>query len=144
MMQHWIFREPTLALGLPVYICAAVVFPLHLGWTGASLLAFAAYLLVAAVLLAAADVLGQPGLYPGWGALLPQSMLSVLALAVPAGLAFALGALVGPVEERLEDQVCLMEQSGSSQAAADEADDIFDVTADCVPRTLGMAELRPG
>jgi hypothetical protein len=59
-------------------------------------------------------------------------VLGVLALVVPAGLAFSLGAVVGPVEERLEDQVCLMGNAGpASDSAAAEADDTFDVTADC-------------
>jgi hypothetical protein len=132
-MKAWLFREPTLCCGLPVYICAAVVFPFQLGWTGASLLGFGLYLVLAAGLFSVADVFEAPSFYPKWGYVVPQAFCSLLILAVPATLAFALAAAVAPIEEQMDDQVCLVRSgAGSSDTVAAEADDALDVTPDCV------------
>lgn len=132
MLQRWILREPCLAFGLPVYGFAAVLFPLHLGWTGASWLAFAGYLLIAAALFSTADAVTQPALYPSWLFVVPQSLLSLFALAIPASLAFAIGSNVGPVDEAWDGVVCASQGAAEADTREAESDDTFDMTADCV------------
>ena len=128
MFQHWIMREPTLAFGLPVYAFAAILFPLHLGWIGTSWRDFAGYLVIAAILFSLVDALTQPASYPKWSSVIPQSLLSLMALAMPAVLAFALGSVVGPVDaERAGVQalhvrsVGIAEQLGETLVAARDA-----------------------
>lgn len=132
-MQGWIFREPALCLGIPVYLFAALVFPLHLGWSGASYLALAGYLGVTGALFTAADVLTHRGFYRRWQEIVAQAVLSLLTIALPALLAFAVGQAFDRSEEGLEDELCAMSgyASGSDSAEA-EADDAIDVTPDCV------------
>jgi hypothetical protein len=129
---HWIFREPAFALGLPVYLLAALVFPLHLGWTGATWPAFAAYAVIAAGLLSAANLLVRPVDHPGWTHALQQALLGLPALALPAALAFAIGTLAGPVDEAFDEEMCASHGAAESDNAAVESDDTFDVTPDCV------------
>ena len=131
MFQHWIFREPALAFGLPVYVFAAILLPLHIGWIGASFLEFSGYLVVAAVLFAIADALFQPTLYPRLLSVIPQSFLSLLALAVPAALAFWLGSIAGPIDEALDEGVCASQGAAESDTVEAESDDTFDMTPDC-------------
>jgi hypothetical protein len=133
MFQRWILREPALAFGLPMYGLAGIVFPLHLGWTGATWLGFAAYLAIAAGLLSVADAFLRREDYPGWATVVPQAVLSLTALAIPAALAFEVGALLGPVDEQFDEQVCASQGEGEADTAAAEADDTFDVTPDCIP-----------
>jgi hypothetical protein len=130
-MHLWIFREPALRFGVPVCLFAVIVFPLHLGWTGASPFAFAGYLLIAGVLFSVADALLQPSFYPKWSAIISQSVLSLLGLAVPAGIFFLIGTAIGPVEEQLEDQYCAKRGTAEISDASAEADDTFDPTPDC-------------
>jgi hypothetical protein len=132
MLQRWILREPALAFGLPVYGLAGFIFPLHLGWTGTTWLGLAAYLAVAASLLSIADAFLRREDYPGWGAVVPQAVLSLMALAIPAALAFEVGALLGPVDEAIDEGVCATQGEAEADTAAAEADDTFDVTPDCV------------
>jgi hypothetical protein len=132
MWQHWILREPALAFGLPVYLLAALVFPLHLGWIGTSWLALACYLVVATALLSVADALLRPGYYPSWTSIFPQSVLSLLVLVAPAALAFGIGALAGPVDEANDEKVCASRGAGESDTPEAESDDTFDVTPDCI------------
>ena len=134
MLQYWLLREPSLCFGLPVYLAAAILFPLHLGWTDAGLLALAGYLVVAAVLFSLADALTQPALYRRWVAVVPQSLLSLLALAVPAALAFALGAALGPIDEALDEEACASHGAAEVDTVEAEADDTFDVSPDCSAR----------
>jgi hypothetical protein len=131
MLQHWLLREPSLCFGLPVYLFAALVFPLHLGWTGTSPGSFLGYLVVAAVLFSSVDALAQPGFYARWEAIIPQSVLSLLALAVPALLAFAAGAYLGQVDEAWEGEVCAARGVAELDTIEAEADDTYDITADC-------------
>lgn len=132
MTPHWIFREPSFALALPVYLVAALVFPLHLGWTGASWLAFAGYIVIAAGLLSTANLLARPADHPGWTAALPQSLLGLAALALPAALAFGIGTLAGPVDEAFDEEMCASRGAAESDTAEVESDDTFDVTPDCI------------
>ena len=134
MLQHWLLREPSLCFGPPVYLFAAFLFPLHLGWTGSSLGSFAAYLVTAAILFSLADAIAQPGFYARWRALIPQSVLSLLAIGVPAGLAFAAGTTMGPVDEAADEQVCAVQGLDELDSPEAEADDTYDVIADCAPR----------
>jgi len=137
MLQHWLVREPSLCFGVPVYLCAAILFPLHLGWIDSSVLSFAGYLVVAAVVFSLADAVAQPALYRPWLSLIPQSFLSLLALGVPAILAFTLGSLAGPVDEALDEEACAIQGSAELDSVAAESDDTFDVTPDCAPAPAG-------
>ena len=134
MSPYRLLREPSVSMGAPVFLCAAVVFPLHLGWTGTSLPALAGYLLIAAVLFAVADVLTNGVAGTSWRALLPQALLSLMALSVPAAAAFYVGTLVGPVDEAFDEEACAAQGSGELDSFATEADDTFDVTPDCAER----------
>lgn len=133
MFQRWILREPALAFGLPVALLAALVFPLHLGWIGASWLAFAGYVAIASALLSTADAVLRRTDYPDWTFVIPQALLSLMALAIPAALAFQVGALFGPVDEAMDEEVCASQGAAEADTAAAEADDTFDVTPDCIP-----------
>lgn len=132
MLLHWLLREPSLSFGLPVYLFAALLVPLHLGWIGASLLELVGYLVVAAAIFTVADAVTHPGLYVKRRALVAQAFLSLLALAVPAALAFSAGLLAGPVDEELDEEACASQGSGESDTLDAEADDTFDVTPDCI------------
>jgi hypothetical protein len=131
MTQHWIFREPALAFGLPVYVFAAIIFPLHLGWIGTSWLEFGGYLVIAAVLFAIVDALLQPSYYPKWLSVLPQAFFSLLALALPAALLFAIGSAVGGVDESFDEVVCASRGATEIDTVEAESDDSFDFTPDC-------------
>src|SRR5690606_39179054 len=130
MFQRWILREPALAFGLPVALLAALVFPLHLGWIGATWLAFAGYVVIASALLSVADAVLRRSDYPDLTFIIPQALLSLMALAIPAALAFQLGAMLGPVDERMDENLCASRGAAEADNAAAEADDTFDVTPD--------------
>lgn len=132
-MQRWMFREPALCLGLPVYLCAGFLFPLHLGWSGAAFAVLAGYLAFACALFTAADVATQRGFYRGWQDVCAQSLLTLLTISLPAVLLFSLGQVFDRSEERMEDQLCAMEgYAGGSDGLVEEADDSVDPTPDCV------------
>ncbi len=132
MLQRWLFREPSLSFGVPVFVCAAVVFPLHLGWTGATPGELLIYLAIAAALFSLADALGQSDFYDRWHAVIMQSLLSLCALALPALLAFAIGSAAGPVDEAFDEGICASQGAMEADDAIAESDDTFDVTADCI------------
>lgn|SRR6478609_5261716 len=132
-MQRWMFREPALCLGLPVYLCAGFLFPLNLGWNGASYLTLAGYLALAVALFTTADVFTQRGFYRRWPEICAQSVLTLLTISLPALLLFSVGQAFDRSEERMEDELCAMSgYAGGSDAAAEEADDSVDPTPDCV------------
>ena len=132
-MRHWIFTEPALALGVPIYLSAAVLFPFYLGWGGVGFAGLAAYCALAAAVFCLVDASEHPTLYPKWRDVVMQAVLSLLVLSVPGTLAHGLGTALAPMEERLEDQACIgAGYAGSSDAPADEANDALDVIADCV------------
>ena len=131
-MQRWMFREPALCLGFPVYLCAGFLFPLHLGWSGTSYALLAAYLALACALFTAADVMTQRGFYRRWPEIGAQSLLSLATISLPAVLLFSIGQTFDRSEERMEDQLCAMSgYAGGSDALAEEADDSVDPTPDC-------------
>jgi hypothetical protein len=133
-MRHWIFTEPALALGAPIYLSAAMLFPFYLGWGGVSYWGLSAYLLLAAAIFCLVDAREHPSLYPKWRDVCLQSLLSLLVLSLPGGVAFALGHAVAPVDEQYDDQACVQAgYSGTSDAPADEANDALDLMPDCVP-----------
>lgn len=133
-MQRWIFREPALCLGTPVYLCAALLFPLHLGWSGASFLALAGYLAFAGALFTGADVMVQRGFYRRWPEIAAQALLTVLTIALPAVLLFSIGQAFDRSEELMEDEYCVMNgYAGGLDTPEAEADDVIDVTPDCAP-----------
>ena len=132
-MQRWMFREPALCLGLPVYLCAGFLFPLNLGWGGASYLTLAGYLAVAGALFTAGDVATQRGFYRRWPEICAQSVLTLLTISLPAVLLFTVGQAFDRSEEGMEDELCAMSgYAGGSDSAAEEIDDSVDPTPDCV------------
>ena len=132
-MQRWMFREPSLCLGFPVYLCAGFAFPLHLGWSGASYLVLAGYLALSGVLFTAADVATQRRFYRRWQEICAQSVLTLLTLSLPALLVFSIGQAFDRSEEDMEDELCAMSGYASgSDALVEEADDSVDPTPDCV------------
>ena len=59
-MRHWIFTEPALARGVPVYLSAAVLFPFYLGWGGVSYAGLATYCALASAVLSTARPAHSP------------------------------------------------------------------------------------
>jgi hypothetical protein len=116
MVQHWIRQEPSLAFGVPVYIFAAILFPLHLGWIGASLPELAGYLVAAAMIFSLADVITHKGAYPKWTSVTSQLLLSLLALILPVSLAFTMGSIIGPIDEVYDESVCASRGSNESDS----------------------------
>lgn len=121
--------QPDAALGVPVYGCAAVLFPLHLGWTGNSWAGFAAYLCIATLLFCAVDAFARPRL--NRLSLFSESLLVLLAIGLPATLAFAAGSLAGPIDEALDEEVCRSNGAIEEDTLKAESNDTFDVTPDC-------------
>ena len=133
-----IFRSANWWLGGLVWLCAAFVFPLHLGWLGASPAALLIYVGVATALLLSADAVHDPGFYRSWNELRAQSAPFLLAVAVPAAVAFSLGGALAPMEEALEDDVCRLGGfSETPESRLEELDDSFDITADCSLQAKG-------
>lgn len=132
MYRHLILREPGLTFGVPVYLCAAILFPFHLGWIGTALSGLACYLVAAAMIISLVDAFTQRGPYSKVRSVIPQLFLSLLALAVPALLAFAIGSIIGPIDEAYDEAVCASRGAGESDSMNAEFDDTFDVTADCI------------
>lgn len=131
-MQRWMFREPALCLGAPVYLCAGFLFPLHLGWSGASYVMLAGYLALACTLFIAADVTTQRGFYRRWPEICAQAVLTLLTISLPALLLFSIGQTFDRSEEGMEDELCAMSgYPGGSDAPLEEADDSLDPTPDC-------------
>ena len=135
MLHRWLFHEPSLSFGVPVFVCATAVFPLHLGWIGTSVPGFIAYLVVAAVLFSLADALLHPYFYARWEALVAQACICMCGLVVPAALMFAVGSAFGPVDEALDEEVCASQGAREADSVGADADDTFDVTADCIVET---------
>ena len=132
-MQRWMFREPALCLGFPVYLCAGFLFPLHLGWSGASYVTLAGYLALAGALFTAADAFNQRGFYRRWQEICAQSVLTLLTISLPATLVFSVGQAFDRSEESMEDELCAMSgYPGGSDALVEEADDSVDPTPDCL------------
>lgn len=124
--------QPDAALGIPVYGCAAVIFPLHLGWTGTPWVGFAVYLGLVVMLFAAVDAVARPRLNK-----LPvvlQSLLLVLAIGMPAALAFAVGSFAGSLEETMDEKACMSVGATEDDSFAAESNDTFDLTPDCTRR----------
>lgn len=132
MFRAWMLRDPDLVFGLPVLLVAGVIFPLHLGWIGIPLLAVAGYLAAVAILLSVTGVLDAPDSYLTWKSNILQPFLIFLALALPGGLAFAIGALAGGADERFDDEICASRGAKESNHPLSELNDTFDVTADCI------------
>lgn len=121
--------QPDAAFGVPVYGCAAVLFPLHLGWTGNSWAGFAAYLGLATLMFCAVDAFARPRL--NRLSLLSESLLVLLAIGLPATLAFAAGSWAGPIDEALDEEVCRATGAAELDTLEAESDDTFDITPDC-------------
>lgn len=131
-MKAGIFSRPSWSFGAAVWLCAAFVFPLHLGWSGAPAVSLVAYSAIAAGLLLVADALHDPEAYPSWRELRFQAAPFLLAVAVPAAVAFALGQILAPAEASFEDDVCRLGGfSPTPETSLEELDDSLDITADC-------------
>jgi len=139
VMSRAIHRTTNWCLGAAVWLCAAFVFPLHLGLAGAPLPAFVAYVAVAGGLLLTADILQDPAAYRGAGAVRSQAWPFLLAVAGPAALAFLLGQALAPLDQAIEEeQVCeLVGLSPTVEGDMQELDDGFDPTADCAHASEG-------
>lgn len=137
-MTRALHRTTNWFVGGAVWLCAALVFPLHLGHAGAPAAALLIYAPVAAGLLLIADILHDPRTYRGGGSVRSQALPFLLAVAVPAAFAFVVGQALAPLEESMETDVC---QLGGYSAAPDgsieELNDGFDMTADCAPYNEG-------
>ena len=134
-MSRAIHRTANWCLGATVWGCAAFVFPWQLGWAGASATALLAYVAIAWALLLAADILHDPLSYRGPGAVRAQAGPFLLAVAAPAALAFALGQVLAPIDQAMdEEQVCeLVGLAPTVEGAMQELDDGLDFSADCAP-----------
>jgi hypothetical protein len=131
-MNTDIFRRPSWSFGAVVWLCAVFVFPLHLGWSGAPAVSLVAYSATAAGLLLVADALHDPDTYPTWRELRFQAAPFLLAVAVPAAVAFALGQVLAPAEASFEDDVCRLGGfSPTPETSLEELNDSLDLTADC-------------
>ena len=134
-MTRAIHRTANWCLGAAVWLCAAFVYPLHLGMAGAPAFALVAYVALAGGLLLTADILQDPVSYRGEGTVRAQAWPFLMAVAVPAVLAFALGQVLAPLERAVEEEdVCgLVGLAPTVEGSMQDLDDGFDPTADCVP-----------
>src|SRR5690606_30543237 len=98
--------DPAVYLAMPVWLCAAIVFPLQIGVTGAPFGSLVLYLAAAGALLSLADALHDPPSYGNWQVATFEWILQVLGLALPGALAFAFGTLVAPAEPIFEPVLC--------------------------------------
>lgn len=131
-MNTDIFSRANWSFGAAVWLCAALVFPLHLGWSGAPAMSLVVYCAVAAGLLLVADALHDPDTYPTWRELRFQAAPFLLAVAVPATVFFALGHVMAPAEASFEDDICRLGGfSPTPETPLEELDDSLDLTADC-------------
>jgi hypothetical protein len=138
-MSRAIHRTANWCLGAAVWLCAAFIFPLQLGWAGAPAAAVLAYVAIAGGLLLTADILQDPVSYRGSGAVRAQAWPFLLAVAAPAALAFALGQALAPLDQAIsEEQVCeLAGLAPTVEGGMQELDDGFDLNADCAPEGEG-------
>lgn len=105
-MKDWLLRDPSMCLGIVVWLVAAMVFPFQLGLGHASAMAFVAYLAIAGILLAGADAALNPKLFAHWSDVAMESAFWTIGLAVPALLAFAIGSSLAPAADTWEDELC--------------------------------------
>lgn len=93
---------------------------------------FAAYLALATLLFSAVDALARPraNKLPFF----PQSLVFLLSIGTPATLAFALGSFAGPIDEAMDEKICLTAGASEEDTLAAESDDTFDLTPDCKVR----------
>jgi hypothetical protein len=134
-MARAIQRRANWFAGVVVWVFAAFVFPMHLGLAGAPALALAAYTALAAGLLLTADILHDPGAYRGRGLVRAQVSPFFIAVAVPAMLGFAIGKVLAPLDQAVEDeQVCALAGfAPAAEGAMADLGDGLDPTADCAP-----------
>jgi hypothetical protein len=134
-MARAIHHTANWCLGGAVWLCAAFVFPLQLGWAGAPATALLAYIAIAGGLLLTADILHDPVSYRGPRAVRTQAWPFLMAVAGPAVLAFALGQLLAPLDRAVDEgDVCgLAGLAPTVEGAMQELDDGFDLNADCAP-----------
>lgn len=137
MVKDRILRDPAFCLGLIVWAVAATILPLQLGLAGASTLGFVAYVAIAGVLLAAADAVLNPALYHRWSDMFSQAVFWALGLAVPALIAFVIGAAAAPARAPFQNELCAMagiegrfDHDDHSDSALEDAIEALD---DCEP-----------
>lgn len=132
-MLLWLLREPTLCFRLAIYLCAGLLFPLHLGWVGASWGGFAAYLVLASVLLALPITLfDEPLPHARWQVLLLVAGLTAGLMVLPATLAFSVGSAIGPIDEAFDETICAAQGMGEADTIVSDANDTVDMTPDCL------------
>jgi len=131
-MFQRIAQDPAIGFRLGVYLFAAVVFPLHLGWVGVSWGQLWAYLAIAAVLLSLpVALLVRPLHHAKWQAMVIVAISNAVLSAVPAMLAFSVGSALGPIDEAIDEKVCAAQGLGEQDSALAEANDTVDVLPDC-------------
>ncbi|MGV3555640.1 MAG: hypothetical protein ACO1OD_10325 [Croceibacterium sp.] len=138
-MTRAIHHTANWCLGASVWLCAALVFPLQLGWAGAPVIGLLAYIAIAGGLLLAADILHDPLSYRGKGTVRAQASPFLMAVALPAALAFLLGQVLAPLDQAVEEEdVCgLAGLAPTVEGSMQEFDDGFDPTADCARASDG-------
>lgn len=107
-MKDRILTEPTFFPGLIVWGVAVTIFPLQLGLSGGTAISFIGYVAIAGFLLAVADALLNPLHYHRLGDVVLQSLFWMIGIAVPALLAFAIGAAAAPTELKFSDELCAL------------------------------------
>jgi hypothetical protein len=136
--------DPVVYLALPVWLCAAIVFPLQIGMTGAPAPSLLFYLLAAGGLLSLADALHDTASYGNWQVAIFEWLLRVIGLAVPAMLAYALGSLAAPDEPAYEPSFCASSTYARAQTMAEidwsgDADCLVAATS-AVPAVAGQSQ----
>lgn len=132
-MRSYIHGEVAISVGLMVWLVAATVFPFHMGAGGAPWWALGLYVVLAGGLFAAGDAALGLSYLRGLHDISGVGMMKAISLGLPAAAMFALGSLMAPAAERLEDDVCRLGGLTSLDSAMPGPDWDFDADADCIP-----------
>ncbi|MBO9518799.1 MAG: hypothetical protein J7493_12095 [Porphyrobacter sp.] len=131
-MKDRILAEPAFGLGVLVWIVAATLFPFRLGISGAPFLAFVAYLLIAGLLLAAADAVFNSATYRTLSDVAFQGLFWAIGLSVPAFAAFLIGASSAPTADAFQDDLCRMAGLANVETHPEAPlEEALDATEDC-------------
>jgi len=132
-LRSFIPGEAAIGLGLVVWLVAATILPFHLGAGGAPWTSLLVYIGIAGGLFAAGDAALHLSFLRNLQDLPAQGLMRACAIAIPAAAMFALGSLVAPTAERMEDNVCRIGGLEPLDAQTSGPDWDFDADADCVP-----------
>lgn len=132
-MRGYIPGEAAIGLGLMVWLVAATIFPFHMGAGGAPWWGLGFYILIAGGLFATGDALLGVADMPALSDISGMGLMKAISLAFPAAAMFALGSLMAPAAERLEDDVCRLGGFATLDSSLGVPEWDFDADADCVP-----------